>query len=56
MPYKTILRQLAIKENKSEHQIEREMQQALIGAGLDCTVQEFVELTSFFINERRYRA
>ncbi len=56
MSYKKMLKQLAIKENVSVKEIENEMQAAINNAGLDCTVKDFIEITSFFINKRRYIA
>ncbi len=54
MTYENILREISLKENVSVEEIEREMQTAINAAGLDCTAKEFIEITSFFVNERRY--
>lgn len=54
MTYEKNLKQLAIKENTSEKEIENAMQRAINMAGLDCSPKEFIEITSFFINKRRY--
>lgn len=52
MTYKKILRQLALKENVSVKEIESEMQAAIDYAGLDCSVKEFIEITSKLIKEK----
>lgn len=46
MNYNEILRQLAIKENVSVKEIEKEMKTAIKSAGLDCSVKEFIETTT----------
>ncbi len=56
MGYNEILKQLAIKENKTEKEIENAMQQAINRSGLECTAKEFIQIASFFINKRRYIA
>ncbi len=43
MNYKKILRQIAIKENTSVKEIEREMTAAIRAAGLTCSVKHFIE-------------
>ena len=43
MKYKQIIRQIAFKENISVKEVEQEMQLAINAAGLECTVQEFIE-------------
>lgn len=43
MRYQKILRQIAVKENTSVKEVERAMQEALIMAGIDCSVKEFIE-------------
>lgn len=52
MTYKKILRQLALKENISVKEIESEMQAAIDYAGLDCSVKEFIEITTKMIKEK----
>lgn len=52
MSYNKMLKQLALKENISAKEIEREMQTAIDYAGLNCSVKEFVEITSKFIIEK----
>ena len=52
MKYKNILKQLARQENTSTKEIEHEMQMAIDCAGLDCSVKEFMELTSKIIKEK----
>ena len=42
MQYADILRNLAEKEGVSEEYIEREMQKALIAAGISVSVEEFI--------------
>ena len=44
------------KEKLTTKEVENEIQKALCSAGLDCTAKEFIEITSFFINKRRYIA
>ena len=46
MTYNQILRQLAIKENLSEQEIENEMKKALNMAGVNCSVKDFIEATA----------
>lgn len=52
MEYKQMLKQLANKENVSEKEIEREMQAAIKCAGQDCSVKEFIEITSNLIQKK----
>lgn len=54
MKYYKILKNLARHEKVSEKEIETEMQLALIHAGLDCTVKEFIEQTTKTIRQRLY--
>lgn len=52
MTYKKMLRQLALKENVSVKEIESEMQSAIDCAGLDCSIKEFIQITSKLIKEK----
>ena len=52
MTYKKMLRQLALKENVSVKEIESEMQSSIDYAGLDCSIKEFIEITSKLIKEK----
>lgn len=52
MTYKKMLRQLALKENVSVKEIESEMKAAIDYAGLNCSVKEFIEITTKLINEK----
>ena len=52
MSYNKMLKQLALKENISAKEIEREMQTAIDYAGLDCSIKEFIEITSKLIKEK----
>lgn len=52
MTYKKMLKELARRENTSINEIEKEMQAAIDFAGLDCSVKEFIEITSRIINEK----
>lgn len=52
MTYKKMLRQLALKENVSVKEIESEMQSAIKYAGLDCSIKEFIEITTKLIKEK----
>lgn len=52
MTYKKMLKQLAVKENVSVNEIESEMQAAIDYAGLNCSVKEFIEITSKLIREK----
>lgn len=54
MNYQKILKQLAKKENVSEQEIEREMQNALYYAGLDCSAEEFIKSVSEIASETIY--
>ena len=45
MNYNKILKQIAVKENISEKEIENEMKKAITMAGYDCSVQEFIEMS-----------
>lgn len=56
MGYNEILKNLAIKEKKTEKEIEDDMQQAINKAGLKCSAEEFIKVVSFFISKRRYIA
>lgn len=56
MCYAEILKQLATKENKTEKEIDAIMQQAIEKANIDCTVEEFIQIVSFFVQKRRYIA
>ncbi len=51
MKYKEILKQLAIKENVTEKEIEKEMQLAINLAGLNCSVEEFIKTSSKLIKD-----
>ena len=46
MKYKQILKELSRRNNLPEEEIEKEMQEALVYAGLNCSVKEFIENTS----------
>ncbi len=46
MNYNEILTQLAIKNNVSVKEIEKEMAFAISCAGLNCSVKDFIETTS----------
>lgn len=52
MKYCEILEQLAIKENKPKNEIEREMKAALNYAGINCSVEDFIEITAKTINKK----
>ncbi len=52
MTYKKLLRQLALTENVTVKEIENEMQAAIDYAGLDCSVKEFIKITSNLIAKR----
>ncbi len=52
MNYKEILRSLALKENTSAEEIENEMKAAINSTGLECSVKEFIELTTALLKER----
>ena len=52
MRYQKILRQIAVKENTSVTEVEKEMQKALIIAGLDCSVKEFIEIVARQVTEK----
>lgn len=52
MKYKQILKELALKENVSEKEIEREMKIAIEAAGLKCSVKEFIETTSNLLKQK----
>lgn len=54
MNYQKILKQLAKKENVSEQEIEKEMQNALYYAGLDCSAEEFIKSVSEIASETIY--
>ena len=54
MKYKEILRQLAIQENVSEKEIEKEMQLAIKAAGLNTTPKEFIEKATKQVEKRLY--
>ena len=56
MRYEDVLKVLAVKNGVTEKEIENEMQLALKLAGLECTVKEFINDVSFFVNKRRYIA
>lgn len=51
MNYEDILLRLAIKENKSKEEIEKEMQKAIKYAGIDCPVSDFVFSVAAFIKD-----
>ncbi len=52
MKYNKILKQLAAKENMSVKEIEKEMELAIVSAGLDCSVKEFIETAAKMLKER----
>ena len=52
MRYKKILRHLSKKENISTKEIEREMKIALMRAGIDCSVEKFLETTVNLLREK----
>lgn len=54
MKYKKIIRQIALKENISEKEVEQEMQSAIDTAGLNCTVQEFIKIMSSNLKKTIY--
>ena len=52
MKYKKILKHLSKKENISTKEIEREMKIALMCAGIDCSVEKFIETTTNLLKEK----
>lgn len=52
MKYKKILKHLSKKENISTKEIQREMKIALMCAGIDCSVEKFIETTANLLKER----
>ena len=54
MTYYEILKCIAEKENLSEQEIEKEMQNALYYAGLDCSAEEFIKSVSEIASETIY--
>ncbi len=54
MKYEKIIRQIALKENISEKEVEQEMQSAIDAAGLDCTVKEFIKIMSSKLKKTIY--
>ena len=45
MKYSKIIRQMAREKNISAKEIEKEMKQALMAAGINCLVKQFLEAT-----------
>lgn len=54
MKYKKILKELSTKNNIPVKQLEKEMQNAIKVAGLECTVKEFIEKGTKLIKQRLY--
>ncbi|MBP3390613.1 MAG: hypothetical protein J6L58_02870 [Clostridia bacterium] len=54
MKYKKLLKELSAKNNIPVKQLEKEMQNAINAAGLDCTVKEFIEKGTELIKQRLY--
>ncbi|MBR5273248.1 MAG: hypothetical protein IKU25_07670 [Clostridia bacterium] len=54
MRYNKILRQIAESENVSVEEVEREMKIAIAAAGLDCSVEEFIEKAASLAKIRLY--
>ena len=52
MNYNQILKQIAVKENVSVKEVEKEMQAAIKAAGLDCSPKEFIETTALLVREK----
>lgn len=52
MNYNEIIRQLAIKENVSVEEIEKEMEAAIKYAELDCSAKEFIETTVALLKQK----
>lgn len=52
MSYKEIIKQIAIKENISEKEVEMEMEAAIRLAGFDCSVEDFIKMSSKLIKKR----
>ena len=46
MKYKQILKELSRRNNLPPKEIEKEMKKALVCAGLNCSVKEFIENAS----------
>lgn len=54
MNYNEILRRIADRENVSINDVENEMVEAIGRAGLDCTVEEFIDTVARMVMQRRY--
>ncbi len=54
MKYREILKAISKKENVSINEIEREMENALALAGIECSAKEFIEKAAQSINNRLY--
>lgn len=52
MDYNEILRQLALKENVSVAEIEKEMKAAIESAKINCSVKEFIETVSALVKSK----
>ena len=54
MTYKEILKQVAIKENVSVREVEKEMQIAIKAAGFDCNPKDFIENIATLVKRKDY--
>jgi len=54
MKYKEFLHTIAKREGISSKQVEKEMRQALISAGLNCSPKDFIKNTAADVKKRLY--
>lgn len=54
MIYNEILKQIADRENVSVNDVEKEMDEAIRSAGIECSVEEFVDTMARMVMQRRY--
>ena len=56
MNYKKLMKELSKKENIPVKQLEKEMQNAILAAGLNCSVKEFIKTGTNLAKKRLYIA
>lgn len=54
MKYREILKIISKKENVSTNEIEREMENALALAGIECSAKDFIEKIAQSLSDRLY--